>query len=185
MSFPLGSGSSRIWRNPLDVIAHDHDVQAGICDALERIADGLPEDVDRRLCGQVVSFLRYELPIHHLDEEQGLFPLLRESAGIEEDSAVTGILGQLVTEHGKDESAAEELVEFLDALGRGERPANPELLGYMLRGFFEGYRRHVLWENSFIIPAARRLLSEESLDTLSDVMARNRSQAAPGADVSL
>lgn len=175
MSAPPGSASHRIWRNPLDVIAHDHEVQVGICDALEHIADGLPDDVDRRLCGQVVSFLRYELPLHHLDEEEGLFPLLRQSAVTGEDMAVTGILSQLVTEHGKDESAADDFVDLLDALGRGERPANPDLLGYMLRGFFESYRRHVLWENSFIIPAARRLLSEDSLKSLSDAMARHRS----------
>lgn len=183
MSFPLGPGSPGIRRNPLDVIAHDHDVQVGICDALELIADGLPEDVDRRLCGQVVSFLRYDLPVHHLDEEEGLFPLLRQSAITGEDLAVAGILGQLVTEHGKDESAAEELVDHLDALGRGERPAYPDLLGYMLRGFFEGYRRHVLWENSFIIPAARRLLSEDSLLELSVKMARHRGQAVSGLDM--
>ena len=71
---------SPLARNPLDMIASAHAVQVQMCDAMERIADGLPDEVDRRLCAQVASCLQFDLPVHHHDEETALFPLLRRRA---------------------------------------------------------------------------------------------------------
>ena len=161
-------------RNPLDVIAQAHALQVQLCDALERIADGLPDDVDRRLCAQVASSLTYDLPLHHQDEETGLFPLLRERA-LDEDQ-IHDILSRLASEHMTDTDFASELSESLEILGRGEKVRNPDMVGYMLRGFFERYRRHVHWENTLVMPVARLRLTDEDLATLARVMERNRAR---------
>jgi cytochrome c553 len=48
------------------------------------------------------------------------------------------------------------------------------MLGYMLRGFFERYRRHVHWENTLVMPLVRRRLTEDDLANLAAIMASNR-----------
>ncbi len=163
-------------RNPLDMIAHAHALQVQMCDAMERIADGLPDDVDRRLCAQVASCLQFDLPLHHHDEEAGLFPILRERV-LPEDS-LGEILDRLASEHSSDTDFASEIAESLEHLGQGGRASNPDMLGYMLRGFFERYRRHVHWENTLVMPVARLRLKPEDLETLSARMETNRRQAS-------
>lgn len=162
-------------RNPLDMIASAHAVQVQMCDAMERIADGLPDEVDRRLCAQVASCLAFDLPLHHHDEEEALFPLLKMRA-LPEDG-LDQILDRLAAEHASDNDFASEIAEALETLGQGGRPANPEMLGYMLRGFFERYRRHVQWENTLVMPLARLRLMPEDLETLQARMSENRRQA--------
>lgn len=166
---------SPLARNPLDMIASAHAVQVEMCDAMERIADGLPDEVDRRLCAQVASCLQFDLPLHHHDEEEGLFPLLQKRA-LPEDG-LDQILARLAAEHSSDNDFASEIAEALETLGQGGRPANPEMLGYMLRGFFERYRRHVHWENQLVMPLARLRLTREDLAALQATMNENRRQA--------
>lgn len=161
--------------NPLDVIARAHAVQEQTCDAMERIADGLPNDIDRMLCLQVAACLQFDLPLHHQDEDAGLFPILKSRAlpedGLEE------ILDCLAAEHASDNDFASEIAESLEVLGQNVQSANPDMLGYMLRGFFERYRRHVQWENMLVMPLARLRLTSGDLENLSAQMQTNRRQA--------
>lgn len=159
-------------RNPLDVIASAHQLQEQLCDALERIADGLPDEADRRLCAQSAATLSDDIPLHHRDEEEGLFPLLRQRALPEDQIGET--LDRLASEHAADTDFATEIAEALEGLARGEKHSNPDMVGYMLRGFFERYRRHVRWENALIMPVARARLGSDDLEALSQIMARNR-----------
>lgn len=163
-------------RNPLDVIALAHAMQADLCDAMERIADSLPDDVDRRLCAHVATRLQFDLPLHHEDEETGLFPLLKQRA--QPEDGLNGVLERLAAEHGSDTDFASEIAEALDQLGQGARVANADMVGYMLRGFFERYRRHIHWENTLVMPLARKRLTEDDLQVLSARMEKNRADAA-------
>ena len=172
------SASARIGslaRDALDMIASAHAVEVQMCDAMERIADGLPDEVDRRLCAQVAACLAFDLPLHHHDEEAALFPLLRQRAHPED--GLDRILERLVAEHSSDNDFASEIAEALEALAQGARPPNPEMLGYMLRGFFERYRRHIHWENTLVMPLARLRLTPEDLHALQARMNENRRQA--------
>lgn len=162
-------------RNPLDMIVQAHTSQMQMCDALEHIADGLPDNVDRRLCAQVASCLQFDLPLHHQDEERALFPLLRGRSL--PDDRILEILDHLAAEHSADTDFASEIAENLEILGHGGRTANPEMLGYMLRGFFERYRRHIDWENTLVLPLAQLRLTSEDLDSLSLQMDVNRRRA--------
>ena len=162
-------------RNPLDVIVQEHALQLDLCDALERIADGLPDEVDRRLCAKVASFLQYELPLHHQDEEEGLFPLLLARAS--EGDGIGEIIDRLAAEHVTDTDLAAEIFETLDTLSQGGRVSNPDMVGYMLRNFFEGYRRHVHWENALVIPLARLRLTDDDFAALSARMDENRAKS--------
>ena len=161
--------------HPLDLIAHDHALQERLCDMLEAIADGLPDDIDKRQCREAASALNFDLPLHHRDEEQCLFPLLLERGAA--TGSLAEVLDRLSQEHAKDESFAGEVVECLEALAEGGTARNPDMLGYMLRGFFEGYRRHIQWENTLVMPAARRYLTPDDLLRLARGMAENRAAA--------
>jgi hemerythrin-like domain-containing protein len=172
------NGNSSLARDPLEIIAHDHILQIQICDAMERIADGLPDDIDRRLCVQVATCLKYDLPIHHLEEETGLFPLLLQRADPARQIGL--VLDRLASEHDMDAEFAGEIAESLDLLGRGERVTNSEMIGYMLRGFFERYRRHIHWEEELVMPIARECLSAVDLNALSKQMEEIRQAHASG-----
>ncbi|MGI9373463.1 MAG: hemerythrin domain-containing protein [Hyphomicrobiales bacterium] len=159
-------------QNPIDLIAKVHIQHAALCDTLEEIADSLPDSIDTSKCTSVLDTLNYELPLHHKDEELGLFPLLQEK--VKTDPNIDSHLQQLSWEHAADESAAHEIADVLDQLSHGERAKNPEMLGYMLRSFFESYRRHLHWENTVLLPLARQSFSSSDLEALNDVMANNR-----------
>jgi hemerythrin-like domain-containing protein len=161
----------------LDLIEHEHRIQAQLCSALECIADGLPDNVDVKLCVEVVNALRNEIPLHHRDEECGLFPLIERRA-LPGDN-IHDILARLALEHATDESFAAELLESLEILGSGESVKNPDMVGYMLRSFFESYRRHIHWENAVVLPLARARLTAEDVAELEQAMTRHREPGYP------
>ena len=150
-----------------------------MCDDLEKIADGLPDHVDQDLCMRVVRGMQNTLPLHHADEEKGLFPLLERRA--KECDNIPSQLAQLRQEHETDEGFAEELIECLTALAHGKKLDNPDMCGYMMRGFFESYRRHIRWEQSVLLPLARRRLHDKDIAALARVMAENRNKAVEHA----
>jgi hemerythrin-like domain-containing protein len=80
------------------------------------------------------------------------------------------ILARLALEHATDESFASELLESLESLSEGKKLKNPDMVGYMLRSFFECYRRHIQWENAIVLPLARARLTCEDLRELSQAM---------------
>lgn len=159
--------------DPIDWLEMEHKLHAGLCDVLEQIADGLPDAVNPRECHRALAILKRDLPLHHKDEEEGLFPLLEQRARPGDN--ISEHLAQLSLEHATDESFAEELSEELEFLSMGESARNANTLGYMLRGFFESYRRHLHWENLVLLPLARKRLTSSDLKDLLQAMNSHRS----------
>ena len=164
-----GSGINKFPpSDPIELLLSAHAQHYELCDILERIADGLPDDADPFLCRMALDQLTVALPRHHRDEEVGLFPLMEKRAQPEDN--ISEHLAQLCLEHATDESFAHELSGELVILSQGKRPNNPNMVGYMLRGFFEGYRRHLHWENTVLLPLARRRLTVDDLRELAALM---------------
>src|SRR5262245_11708847 len=166
------SDASLMPLDALDLIEREHRMQALLCDSLEHIADSLPNDVDCRLCAEVVHALRFEIPLHHRDEQCTLFPLIERRA-LPSDN-IHDMLARLALEHATDESYAAKLLDSLEILSRSEKVKNPEMLGYMLRSFFESNRRHIHWENAVVLPLARVRLGEEDIKELERAMGLHR-----------
>ncbi|MEZ5843923.1 MAG: hemerythrin domain-containing protein [Hyphomicrobiaceae bacterium] len=147
----------------------DHACQLGFCDMLERIADDLPEIIDRPAARASVSVLRAGMPGHARLEEEILFPLLRRRADAAPE--LPAFLAQLEQEHANDHEFAHEIADELDALIEAGRARNGDMLGYMLRGYFTSQRRHIEWENATIVPLARRVLTVADLSELDALVA--------------
>jgi iron-sulfur cluster repair protein YtfE (RIC family) len=125
-----------------------HAEQLALCRELEEIADSLPASINRQKCIYAAKALGPLMKgIHHY-EETVLFPMLQRDAG--PDTHLESTLERLKFEHCEDECFAEELTDALLKLGSGER-VNMEAVGYMLRGFFEGMRRHIAFEQEHLI----------------------------------
>ena len=65
-------------------------------------------------------------------------------------------LERLQYEHWKDESFAEEVSDGLIKFVSDSDHPSADTLAYMLRGFFEGLRRHIAFEAEHILPLLRQ-----------------------------
>ncbi len=134
----------------LATVAQSHARQLALCGELERVADGLPGDVDRQHCLHLARAVCRTVSDAHAVEERILFPAV-EAARAERPEAAASV-ERLRWEHMSDLCFAEEIHDALLDLGRGEERSAPEAVGYMLRGFFEGVRRHVAFERELLAP---------------------------------
>ncbi len=152
--------------DPLALVEEDHALQLELCGLLEHLADCLPECIHGAVALSAAAILRQALGPHLQLQEEMLFPLLRRRAGA--DSALMAIVSQLEAEHAADEMLAHELADELQLMGQSGRARNPEMLGYMLRGFFERLRRHIAWETRLLLPSVRRILTHADIARLQD-----------------
>jgi hemerythrin-like domain-containing protein len=157
--------------HPLRHLRHEHDIQRELCRTLERIADALPDDVDHAAARSSARLLEIGFRAHVHFEDQHLYPMVRERAC--RDARLLGVLDQLQAEHERDESFALEIVDELTQLAQTGRTSNPNMLGYMLRGFFEGQRRQLEWEDTLVLPMAEVVLHRADIDALADWLDRN------------
>jgi hypothetical protein len=152
---PADSGATQTGNLLLDTGKRDlswlnraHGEQLALCRELEGIADSLPANINRQKCIYAAKALGPLIKgIHHY-EETVLFPMLQ--ANPDATVSLGSTIERLKFEHCEDECFAEELTDALLKLGSGER-VNMEAVGYMLRGFFEGMRRHIAFEREHLL----------------------------------
>ncbi len=161
-------GSDKRSINPIDRIIQEHALQLRLCDMLEHIADGLPQKFDKGEIAEAGATLCKGMTAHFALEENILFPLLSQRA--RSDPHLSAVIAQIAKEHDRDEDLSGELAEELRLVVETGKVRNPDMLGYMLRGYFVSLRRHIEWEDALIIPAARRLLTTQDLEQLSAAM---------------
>lgn len=150
--------------DPIGLIAEEHALQRELCDLLESIADGLPHSFDKALAVIAVSILEGSVPRHMRLEEEALFPLLR--LRIPNDDSLHAALDCLEEEHERDGAALDELTDALRTAAETGSVSNPDMLGYMLRGYFDSQRRHIAWEDRVVLPVARQVLTVADLASL-------------------
>lgn len=135
MTYPLASdGIAALERLYGDMLR--------ICDALEAIADTLPNP-DRRCCRQLAIELDETIEEVNLCEERYLLPAVAKQAGAD-------IVTRLRQEHAEDCLAATEIVRALVAISRGGRKRSYDAIGYMLRAYFLAVRRHIAFEQALL-----------------------------------
>lgn len=145
-----GAYAGGFWdaRAPADVMRRAHREKLALCDALEEIADRLPDDMDRAQCLTISQKLVPLLRRVHAYEQEVIFPAFESAPA----HSARETVGRLVAEHVQDEAYAGDVVEVLAALGHGASVRNPEAFGFMLRALFETIRRHIAFEQAHILP---------------------------------
>ncbi len=149
----------------LAFVARDHEAQLNLCDLLEEIADSLPSHIDQNKCVCAAMALTHRVRVHHHMEEAILFP--RIIAQAPDNYVLHSIFNRLEDEHRTDEGHCDEAIELLTQISSGTTPSNVEAAGYLLRGLFEGLRRHIAFENDYVVPKAAELLTEADLAAIA------------------
>lgn len=132
------------------MVTRCHDMQLLLCDELEALADSLPFGADRQRCLHLARAVYPLVASSHEIEESLLFDPL--GGLVERVPDVRETLERLRFEHHADLCCAEELHDALLAYGRGDMRMTADAVGYMLRGFFQGVRRHVAFEKEILVP---------------------------------
>lgn len=146
----VGADAATLDRwNVLAVVDAQHMRMASLCDQLEGIADTLPHAIDPVQCMSMARTLVPTMKAVAAFEEQELLPLAESILGPDiHDGSLQLLMEQ---QHREDMGYAEELSESLAdrAMTATTRGANS--LGYMLRGFFYGMRRHIAFEHYTLV----------------------------------
>jgi len=127
-----------------------HEEQLALCGKLEEVADDLPEISDTQLCLYLAKRIHPMIHEAHEYEEKTLFPMLMTMQDLDENLKST--VERLRYEHWEDESFADEVADAMIRFVTDKASSNAETLAYMLRGFFEGLRRHIAFEREHIVP---------------------------------
>ena len=127
-----------------------HRAQLDLCRRLESVADDLPNNFNPQECLSISWQLFSTVKAAHKFEEEELFPMLDTVTGFPLEMKKT--VERLRYEHWEDEMSAEDISFYLKQLVRKPEDVNIGKTSYMLRGFFDGMRRHTAFEAEYLLP---------------------------------
>ena len=170
-----------LLREPLNWIFAEHHRQRQLCNILEHLARSAtfePEPIQA-----AAEYLRVDLPLHFVDEEEDLFPLLRQR--VEPGDDIDRVLGALAADHSDELGRAGELLSHLEAALEKQTPVSGDpAASRALTSFARHQRHHLAIENAVVLPIARMRLIEADHVALSRRLAARRgvvlnAEAAP------
>ncbi len=167
-----------IFRHPLEFIFAEHDRQRIACAALERLTGDLDADDVEENAAYILDHLIVDLSLHIADEEEDLFPLLKQRCL--PDDQIGDMLALLRDEHQEDDMNCNALVALLHGLAGGLHPIDGTSFVARARAFASFQRRHLGWENGTILPLTERRLSDDDNAALGASMAARRGLVLPG-----
>lgn len=164
-----------VSQDALDFILREHQRQRQTFVALEEVADA--DECDPALLASLVEFIRFDLTLHVIDEEEDFFPLLRQRCLPDDD--IGPVLDQMQDEHSEDRRLARMVRDVLQQALVSRQPVKAiEDGAQVLREFAEHQKRHLVMENAVLAPFARKRLTEEDLQHLAERFAARRGAAA-------
>lgn len=108
---------------------------------------------------------------HHEDEEQDLFPMVREAATQQGNHEILEILDLLLAQHRDMMQAWQDLRPYLLALSQG---GHVEPATMPAERFVSLYRQHVPLEDNLLLPYAAKTLTPAQVEALGNAMAARR-----------
>ena len=143
------SGNEGRKDNPIRMLERSHDRLMEEADALcAAIVAGAP----REQLEEAVSFFERQGVRHERDEEESLFPRLRDRLG-------GTLLDDLPRQHRQHEQLCAQLRRLLDAPARETGPALLETA----ESLRQSYRDHIDLEENALLPAAESMLDADEL----------------------
>jgi iron-sulfur cluster repair protein YtfE (RIC family) len=155
--------------NPLAFIAEDHLRTRQICALMDAVATKKnPEQADFE---RILTYLNVEFSTHLADEDDDLFPLLRQRC--EPEDEIDKLLDQLEEDHRKAGEQAPYVRDvLLRCVGGASKLSSDECDA--LRAFSGNLRRHLVFENAIVLPLAQARLNAHDLDQLRQCLAARR-----------
>jgi hemerythrin-like domain-containing protein len=166
------SFTPELFLRPLSFLRLEHRRQLEISDWLIEVANNQKLELLFPKAEPLLVFLRDEVPVHHRDEEENLFPMLRRRCRPEDQ--VETILAELNQDHAVERFLRLHIIMELAVISKGGELESPWRLFSDLLCFAEGQKRHLVWENKVVLPLADRRLIKEDLLTLGCNMALRR-----------
>lgn len=162
---------NELMSEPLEWFFAEHYRHRQFCRLVNDVA--LAHVFDGERVSLLVNFMRYDLPLHIIDEEQDLFPLLRRRALPEDE--VENVLGQLSAEHKADAAQAALVRKVLETcLEQRSAPGMDPAARRTLQDFASQELRHLALENAVVLPIARLRLTAKDLTGMSRRLAARR-----------
>jgi hemerythrin-like domain-containing protein len=176
MPVTIGAKLDSDFTDPIGVLGDCHRRIERFLGTLLAVAEqargGLLEDEQRRALGAALRYFREGAPRHVADEEESLFPRLRQS----QDRRAEEALNRLERDHDAVQAWHEELDGLGDrwlTTGRLEG-ADFERFEALTRRMKDVYEPHIALEDEAVFPSARRMLSAEQLRAVGQEMATRR-----------
>ena len=164
---------------PLEMLAACHLRVQDQCATLLRLVPHIAaHGSDRPAREAATAVMRYfdtSARHHHDDEERDLFPALLESMAGSDAVSLRDITAALTAEHRELEARWKDLRAVLVQVAAGQ--AAP-LLQDDVGGFARLYERHIMREESELLPMAQRLLGTAELDRIGLAMRMRRALAS-------
>ena len=158
------------FTDPLGLLRACHQRILGFCDLLEKVASHINnhgvDDEAKQAAKKIYRYFSTSAKLHHLDEEQDLFPLV-----VNQSLEITAIVHELKQEHITLDAVWND-IELLLA-----KPASIEAVrdfSQRVDLFCLAYRQHVAKENKKFLPIAQHLISAEQLQELGYKMQKRR-----------
>jgi iron-sulfur cluster repair protein YtfE (RIC family) len=156
---------------PLNWLFAEHYRHRQLCQLIERVGNATV--LLRDEAQEILDFLRHDMPLHVIDEEDDLFPLLRRRCQPADE--LDAVLGALSAEHRDDLEQARALIAGLhQALEDGQAPGRDRETRRLFTEFALHERRHIALENAVVLPIARLRLTAADLRSLSIRLAARR-----------
>ena len=181
MAIQIGAKPSPTFSEPLELLSDCHRRVESFLRALiivsEKARGGELDARHREALETALRYFREAAPKHTADEEESLFPRMRELGDAAAREALARI-DALEADH-IVAKRAHDLVETLGqkwlATGRLEAAELDEMLA-SLKELHAIYERHIAVEDTEIFPLAAKVLSKEKLAEVGREMARRRGQ---------
>ena len=164
-----------LFEDPIGLIYAEHYRCRVVCNTLDEIVGRFPVLPGADELRSLLTFFETDLSNHVADEEQTLFPMLVERC--EDNDNWESIGGLLLEEHNADKQLVDQVLIGLRALASGQPLINAEAFVAAARAMSESQRRHLAWENSVVLPLARKRLTPADLVDLGRAMAERRGQS--------
>jgi len=158
---------------PLEAMRAEHLRQRRFCADMEALA--ATRVARPALALALLANLCRDLPLHHADEDQSLFPRLRQRA--EEADDIDRLLNRLSAEHARAAALRPPLLVALACMADGAMPALEDRAA--LRAAAQAERRHMTIENAVVLPLAQMRLTRSDSRLMLDEMRARRTGAPP------
>lgn len=156
--------------DPLSYILADHGRQRAACAALLDMAAGGRAS---RTSAEIVStFLKHDLRLHFFDEEEDLFPALRQRALPDDD--IGPLLERLVADHCRSREHLDAIVDALTPASSADPIRLNARAGEMMQAYSLAEQEHLAIENAIVLPIAQRRLTAGDLRAMSRHMRERR-----------